>query len=110
MNLEIERKAFDFDKRVEIVDDIDDPRLRPYWNLRERTLRGESIFIAEGALVVERLLRSSFPVESILITRKESGIGDCLSLVPCDAPIYFVEERAAMNKLLGFDFHQKTFS
>ncbi|MBQ9873899.1 MAG: RNA methyltransferase [Thermoguttaceae bacterium] len=41
-----------------------------------------------------------------MITRKESGIGDCLSLAPCDAPIYFVEERAAMNKLLGFDFHQ----
>ena len=37
------------------VDNLDDPRLRPYRNLRERTLRGESIFVAEGALVVERL-------------------------------------------------------
>lgn len=88
------------------VDNLDDPRLRPYRNLRERTLRGESIFVAEGALVVERLLRSRFGVESILTTRKETGLGDCLSLVPADVPIYRVDERAAANELVGFEFHQ----
>ena len=87
------------------VDNLDDPRLRPYRNLRERTLRGESIFVAEGALVVERLLRSRFGVESILTTRKETGLGDCLSLVPADVPIYRVDERAAANELVGFEFH-----
>ena len=89
-----------------LVDNLDDPRLRPYRNLRERTLRGESIFVAEGALVVERLLRSRFGVESILTTRKETGLGDCLSLVPADVPIYRVDERAAANELVGFEFHQ----
>ena len=88
------------------VENLDDPRLRPYRNLRERTLRGESIFVAEGALVVERLLRSRFGVESILTTRKETGFGDCLSLVPADVPIYRVDERAAANELVGFEFHQ----
>lgn len=88
------------------VDNLDDPRLRPYRNLRERTLRGESIFVAEGSLVVERLLRSRFGVESILTTRKETGLGDCLSLVPADVPIYRVDERAAANELVGFEFHQ----
>ncbi len=88
------------------VDNLDDPRLRPYRNLRERTLRGESIFVAEGALVVERLLRSRFGVESVLTTRKETGLGDCLSLVPADVPIYRVDERAAANELVGFEFHQ----
>ncbi|MBQ2850485.1 MAG: RNA methyltransferase [Thermoguttaceae bacterium] len=88
------------------VDNLDDPRLRPYRNLRERTLRGESIFVAEGALVVERLLRSRFGVESILTTRKETGLGDCLSLVPADVPVYRVDERAAANELVGFEFHQ----
>ena len=88
------------------VDNLDDPRLRPYRNLRERTLRGESIFVAEGALVVERLLRSRFGVESSLTTRKETGLGDCLSLVPADVPIYRVDERAAANELVGFEFHQ----
>ena len=89
-----------------LVENLDDPRLRPYRNLRERTLRGESIFVAEGALVVERLLRSRFGVESILTTRKETGLGDCLSLVPADVPIYRVDERAAANELVGFEFHQ----
>ncbi len=88
------------------VDNLDDPRLRPYRNLRERTLRGESIFVAEGALVVERLFRSRFGVESVLTTRKETGLGDCLSLVPADVPIYRVGERAAANELVGFEFHQ----
>lgn len=89
-----------------LVENLDDPRLRPYRNLRERTLRGESIFVAEGALVVERLLRSRFGVESILTTRKETGLGECLSLVPADVPIYRVDERAAANELVGFEFHQ----
>ena len=64
-----------FKRRVITIDDLDDPRLRPYWNLRERTLRGESIFIAEGVLVVERLLRSPYKVSSVLTTHKESGFG-----------------------------------
>ncbi|MBR4753070.1 MAG: RNA methyltransferase [Thermoguttaceae bacterium] len=95
-----------FKRRVITIDDLDDPRLRPYWNLRERTLRGESIFIAEGALVVERLLRSPYKVSSVLTTHKESGFGACLSLVPDSVPIYYVDERVAANKLLGFEFHQ----
>jgi hypothetical protein len=40
------------------IEQLDDPRIAAYRNLRDRTLRGESIFIAEGCVVVERLLRS----------------------------------------------------
>ncbi len=92
--------------RVTVVEDINDPRLLPFWNLRERTLRGESIFIAEGALVVERLLRSEFEVEAILTTRKESGWGECIALAPEDVPIYYIDERKTANNLLGYEFHQ----
>ena len=70
------------DKRITIIESIDDSRLAPFWNLRERTLRGESIFMAEGALVVERLLRSPYGVDSILTTRKETGVERSLELVP----------------------------
>ncbi len=90
-------------KRVVEVADLDDPRIGAYRNLKERTLRGESIFIAEGSLVVERLLASSFQVESLLITQKE-GLDRPLSLVPEDVPIYYLEERLAVNRLVGFDF------
>ena len=94
------------DKRITIIESIDDSRLAPFWNLRERTLRGESIFMAEGALVVERLLRSPYGVDSILTTRKETGVERSLELVPEGVPIYYIDERAAANKLLGFEFHQ----
>lgn len=88
------------------LDDFDDPRLRPYRNLRERTLRGESLFIAEGPLVVERLLRSSFAVESILTTRSASEFDAFRKLVPNGVPIYRIDERAALEKIVGFDFYQ----
>lgn len=95
-----------FHEQIIEIENNEDPRLLPFWNLRERTLRGESIFIAEGALVVERLLCSSFEVQALLTTRKESGWGECLALVPNDVPIYYIDERSAANKLLGFEFHQ----
>ena len=90
-------------QRILTVDDFDDERLSGYRNLKERTLRGESLFVAEGALVVERLLRSPFDVESVLITRKD-GLEDCLALVPDSVPIYLVEERIALSSLVGFEF------
>lgn len=93
-------------ERAIFIDDFDDPRLAPYRNLRERTLRGESIFVAEGALVVERLLRSSFAVESILTTRKASGLDDVLAAAPSSVPIYRIDERTALEKIVGFEFHQ----
>ena len=47
----------------------DDPRVAAYRNLRERTLRGENIFIAEAALIVRRLIESDYKVESIFCTK-----------------------------------------
>jgi len=88
------------------VDDLSDARLAPYWNLRERTLRGESIFIAEGALVVERLLRSPYEVESVLVVRGTQDWDVLLAPVPSNVPIYSVDGRDAANKLVGFEFHQ----
>ncbi len=105
-NAENNESAANGGERAIFIDDFDDPRLAPYRNLRERTLRGESIFVAEGALVVERLLRSSFAVESILTTRKASGFGESLTAAPPNVPIYRIDDRAALEKIVGFEFHQ----
>ena len=97
--------ASDLSNRLIAIDSLDDPRLQPFLNLRERTLRGESLFIAEGALVVERLLCSDYSVESILTI--PSRITDVLiSMTPESTPIYCVPERDIMNRIVGFDFHQ----
>jgi hypothetical protein len=50
---------------MNFVDRFDDPRLAPDHNLRDRTLRGESLFITEGRVVTLRLLRSDYEADSI---------------------------------------------
>lgn len=84
-----------------------DSRLDPYRNLRDRTLRGESLFIAEGDLVVERLLKSRFAVESMLVV--ERARERVLSMVEgflADAvPIYTISHEA-IQEVTGFAFHQ----
>ena len=62
------------------IDSLDDPRIAAYRNLRDRTLRGERMFVAEGSLLVERLLASRFEAESLLAT--ESLAAEFLPRLP----------------------------
>jgi tRNA G18 (ribose-2'-O)-methylase SpoU len=92
---------------VSTIESIDDPRVAAYANLRERALRGENLFIAEGALLVERLLCSEYETESILssdvfapeIERllKETGLED--------TPVY-VGPISMLREIVGFPFHR----
>jgi tRNA G18 (ribose-2'-O)-methylase SpoU len=85
------------------VASIDDPRLAPYRNLRDRTLRGESLFIAEGILLVQRLLASRFQVASILAD--ESSAEQLAPWLAARAPLY-VGSAALLKQIVGFDFHR----
>ncbi|MCS7237664.1 MAG: RNA methyltransferase [Thermoguttaceae bacterium] len=82
---------------------LDDPRIAFYRNLRERTLRGESIFLAEGKVVTERLLRSPYQVESLLLDERYEG--DLAPLVPPGVPIYVTTEKL-LEQIVGFKYHQ----
>ncbi len=88
------------------ITDLNDERLKPYRNLRERTLRGESIFLAEGSLVTERLLRSPYPVESLLISKEYSGDPAVFDLVPDGIPVYSLDQKDLINTVVGFEFYQ----
>lgn len=106
------------------ISTLDDRRVAPYRNLRDRTLRGQAIFIAEGRTLVERLLRSRFTTESILtdeesadaveamarkiVREKTVGDGDgsgsnepALSSLPI-----FIAPREMLIELVGFKFHR----
>lgn len=100
------------------IDDFSDPRLKPYVDVRYRATSAagkrigdqavgpagpEGRFIAEGRLVVGRLLASDHAVESLLV---ESGLAAEFSQkVPADVPV-FAMSRDRIRELVGFDFHR----
>ena len=85
------------------VDQLDDPRLVPYRNLKDRDLaRAGDRFIAEGEQVVRRLLASDYPAESLLLSRKRAD--EVAPLAPADVPVYVLPD-ALVHELVGFKFH-----
>ncbi len=86
---------------------LNDPRIAEYCNLRERTLRGETLFIAEGDLVAERLVRSSFEVLSALVTDSAlQRMTFVLNQLPESTPVYCVQEAEMLSRIVGFEFYQ----
>ena len=97
------------------VTSSDDPRLRDYRDLNHSDNRpdlpgGKGLVIAEGPLVVGRLLTSRFPVRSIV------GFGHRLDefladpemtrmIGAADIPVYEVERRT-LAETVGFDMHR----
>lgn len=92
--------------RIEI-DDIADERLVAYRNVRDGDLRREQgLFMAEGRLVVEQLLRASrFEADSLFLTeRAAAAMEETLAAYPA-VPVY-VAKRSVLNEVVGFDLHR----
>lgn len=93
--------------RVERIDDLHDPRLDDYRDIRERDLVGRrGYFIAEGQIVIETLLRSSqCRLQSLLIAERK--IDTTLSLVGADfaAPIFAARDQL-IAQIAGFSVHR----
>jgi len=94
------------------VDDPDDPRLAAYRNLndpagRGRYEAGESIFVVEGRLAVERLLESPYRVRSLLIDDHQvtTAAGVVAATRARGAPVY-VGTRAVVAATVGFSLHR----
>jgi len=85
------------------IDSLDDPRVAPYRNLKDRELaRSGDRFIAEGEQVVRRLLASDYPTESLLLARRRAE--EIATLAPPDVPVYVVDD-ALVHQIVGFKFH-----
>lgn len=88
---------------MERIDSWDDPRIATYRNLRDRTLRGENLFVAEGRIVARRLLESRFEVQSVLVSE-----GSVAEFAPLAAgrgiPLYMASE-PLLSRIVGFPFH-----
>lgn len=85
------------------IDSLDDPRIAPYVRLKERDLAREGgRFIAEGELVVRRLLTSPYPTESVLLATRR--VEEIAPLVGAQVPVY-VAPAEMVNRIVGFKFH-----
>jgi tRNA G18 (ribose-2'-O)-methylase SpoU len=91
-----------------IIASLDDPRVAHYRHIGDPAyLRAHRLFVAEGRLVVQRLLASClWRTESVLVTPTAH---DHLALRFAEsnaaAPIFIVDQ-AVMNDLAGFNIHR----
>jgi tRNA G18 (ribose-2'-O)-methylase SpoU len=85
------------------IDDLADPRLAVYHNVKDRELAAEGdLFVAQGRIVVERMLRSTYATDSVLCA------ADKLDLIRPHlrpgVPVYVVPDER-IGDLIGFKFH-----
>ena len=86
------------------IDSIDDPRLAPYQDIRYRkTTKCSELFIAEGRLLVERLVQSDLKMHSILV---DSRYVDSIAKPLADDVPVFVIPTKLIERLVGFEFHR----
>jgi tRNA G18 (ribose-2'-O)-methylase SpoU len=95
--------------RVQPINDLDLPELKPYRTLR-RSLeqQQQGVFVAEGEKVVRRLLESRFEVLSVLLPEK--WLAEFQPLLQArpeqDIPVYVVTEKRVLEQLVGFSMFQ----
>jgi tRNA G18 (ribose-2'-O)-methylase SpoU len=91
------------------VDDPDDPRLADYRSLTDVALRTRSeppngLFIAEGALVIDRALAAGYRLRSTLMSARWLSAMTS-SLQVSDAPVY-VGAPDLLQRVTGFHVHR----
>jgi len=92
---------------VEIAS-LEDPRVAAYRLTSSPVdLIAAGLFVAEGRLVVDRLLRAPrYPIHSVLVTRPAlRAIEGALASRPTPPPI-FVLDQSQMNAIVGFNIHR----
>jgi tRNA G18 (ribose-2'-O)-methylase SpoU len=90
---------------IETIDRKDDPRLEAYRHVGDpQWLLGRGLFVAEGRIVVERLLRQrTCPLTSVLVTR--AALEALAPAFPGDLTV-FVAEPSIVHDITGFNFHR----
>jgi tRNA G18 (ribose-2'-O)-methylase SpoU len=88
---------------VEYIQSLDDPRVWAYRNLKDRELaRQGQRFIAEGEHLVRRLLKSDFPVESVLLADRR--VQEMAPLAGPGVQVYSAST-TLLNEIVGISFH-----
>lgn len=90
---------------IEPIERADDPRIGLYVRVGDHEwLRENGLFVAEGRLVVRRLLASGrFPIHSILLT--PAALRSFGAAIATEAPV-FIAEPEILQQVTGFNFHR----
>jgi tRNA G18 (ribose-2'-O)-methylase SpoU len=90
------------------ISNLSDERLEPYRSLKKNNAtRWSNQFIAEGDKVVERLIASPYPIESILIA--ERFLEDWKGKIPEHVTMLVVAD-SMVEEIVGFNFHRGTLA
>lgn len=87
---------------------LDDPRLEVYRDIGSaEALLARGLFVAEGRLVVERLVRGDRHLVHSLLLTDTAAAAMAATLESCDdATPVFVVAQAVMNGVVGFNIHR----
>ncbi|QDU93593.1 Putative TrmH family tRNA/rRNA methyltransferase [Lignipirellula cremea] len=89
---------------AEFLTTLDDPRAAPYRDLPDRkSARQSGLFIAEGRLLVKRLLASRFQAVSLLLEQDRHP--DLVALAEESGVKVFTAERSLLTQIIGFQSH-----
>ena len=93
--------------RVVRVDRVDDPRLEEYRHMADADLlRRRNLFVAEGRLVVSRIIEGAHRVVSLLLNDASfRALEPALSGIPADTPVY-VCATGDFAGITGFHLHR----
>lgn len=93
---------------TETIDDLSDPRVEIYRNVKDATLRdAQGVFLVESRLCVRRLLElDRHRVQSVFVTRVAlDSLGDVLGTGDLPFPIYLASADV-MKRVVGFNMHR----
>lgn len=94
------------------VDDPADPRLTEYRDLNDTELRrhveaDRDIFVVEGRLAVDQLVRSEYEVQSLLVDDHQATLaGAVVDAVRARGVPVYVGSRAVVKATVGFSLHR----
>jgi tRNA G18 (ribose-2'-O)-methylase SpoU len=90
------------------ITDPQDPRIEAYRDIRERDLVGrQGLFIAEGKVVVEKLVSSPLhrPMSLLIAAKRVEALGPLLAELPRGVPV-FAAAQPVIDAIAGFPIHR----
>jgi tRNA G18 (ribose-2'-O)-methylase SpoU len=91
-----------------LIDDLADPRIEGYREIKERDLVGRrGAFIAEGEVVLQTLIKAApWRIDSVLLTERQAErLQPLLDDLP-ESVIRYVADQDLMDQIVGFPIHR----